>query len=104
MKIAIGREVADLVFLEVYRQRDRYFVSILKDAAVSECKSYLHEIVENRGQPMELYHYNKNTDKFTKLNDKTSLQTNGFKPENSTPDRPSTLVLCYNDGMFLIFK
>uniref|UniRef100_A0A7E4V478 Ubiquitin-like domain-containing protein n=1 Tax=Panagrellus redivivus TaxID=6233 RepID=A0A7E4V478_PANRE len=99
IQVAIGREAADLVFLEVNRHKAHFFVSVRKDCTVSEVKDMLlNVIVEPRTSRLELYRqYPMNGEKYTKLNDTSALTTCGFQPDTATPDRPAVLVLTIGD-------
>ena len=97
---AIGREAADLVFFEVQRHKDHFFVSIPKDSTVADIKRMLKQVIDPRAATMELHRPFVTCDKYTKLSDKTILSSAGYLPDNSTPDRPAVLVLTIGDGAF----
>ncbi|KAE9548571.1 hypothetical protein FO519_008222 [Halicephalobus sp. NKZ332] len=94
---AIGREAAELVFFEVQRHKDHFFVSIPKDSTVADIKRMLKQVIDPRGAIMELHRPFVTCDKYTKLSDKTILSSAGYLPDNSTPDRPAILVLTIGD-------
>ena len=100
---AIGREAAELVFFEVQRHKDHFFVSIPKDSTVADIKRMLKQVIDPRGGIMELHRPFVTCDKYTKLSDKTILSSAGYLPDNSTPDRPAILVLTIGDGEFVVF-
>uniref|UniRef100_A0AC35FIX0 Ubiquitin-like domain-containing protein n=1 Tax=Panagrolaimus sp. PS1159 TaxID=55785 RepID=A0AC35FIX0_9BILA len=96
--MAIGREAADLVFLEVHRYKNRFFVSVHKDSTIAEVKQMLNDVIDPEGKRMELFRqYGGQYEKHSKLNDKSQLTTCGFQPDNATPDRPAVVVLTFND-------
>uniref|UniRef100_A0AC34GDD9 Ubiquitin-like domain-containing protein n=1 Tax=Panagrolaimus sp. ES5 TaxID=591445 RepID=A0AC34GDD9_9BILA len=95
--MAIGREAADLVFLEVHRYKNRFFVSVHKDSTISDVKSMLNSVIDAEGKRMELFRQYGSHEKHSKLNDKSALTTCGFQPDNATPDRPAVVVLTFND-------
>lgn len=96
--VAIGRQATELIFFEVQRYSDNFFVSIHKDSTVNDLKNLLRRVCDPRGLQMDLHRPFVHLNNYTKLSDKTVLSSAGYAPDNSTPDRPAVLVVTLGEG------
>uniref|UniRef100_A0A914Y1V1 Uncharacterized protein n=1 Tax=Panagrolaimus superbus TaxID=310955 RepID=A0A914Y1V1_9BILA len=94
LDIAIGTQSYNLVFIEVLRFQNRFFVSAFSDQTVKEVKNMLKDVANEDGN-MELYAFYPKANNFTVLKDDSSLSECGFRPDCSNFHQPGIVYMAF---------
>uniref|UniRef100_A0AC34F1G7 PB1 domain-containing protein n=1 Tax=Panagrolaimus sp. ES5 TaxID=591445 RepID=A0AC34F1G7_9BILA len=95
LDIALGTQSYNLVFIEVLRFQNRYFVSAFSDQSIKEVKRMLKDVVDENNGTMELYAFYPKANNFIVLKDDSSLSECGFRPDSSNFHQPGIMYLTF---------